>query len=121
MALTTPRILPEHLHAFLPSATNRTPNPVRIFGSVAKLHGETATLSCPDHGQVTLLLNRDSHLQIGRMVDVVGKVVEHEGETAIRVLGAADCGEPNDFDYKIYERVVEMTHRFKNIFYTPNS
>ncbi|WEW61040.1 hypothetical protein PRK78_006529 [Emydomyces testavorans] len=82
MSITTPRILPEHLHAFLPSPTNRTPNPVRILGTVAKLHGETATLSCPggQHAaEVTLVLNRDSHLRVGRMVDVVGKVAEVEG------------------------------------------
>ncbi|EEP80162.1 conserved hypothetical protein [Uncinocarpus reesii 1704] len=121
MALTTPRILPGHLHAFLPSPTNRTPNAVRIFGVVAKLHGETATLSCPNHGEVTLVLSRDSHLQVGKMFDVVGKVVEIEGGAGIRVLGAVDCGNPNECDYKIYEHVVEMTHRFKDVFYTASS
>ncbi|KAI1958412.1 hypothetical protein LOZ58_005144 [Ophidiomyces ophidiicola] len=121
MSLTTPRILPEHLHAFLPTPTNRNPTAARILGSVSELHGETATLSCPGHGNVTLLLSRDSHLQVGKMSDIVGKVVEIEGATGIRVLGASDCGETSDMDYKLYEKVVEMTHRFKDIFYVENS
>ncbi|OKP10725.1 hypothetical protein PENSUB_4028 [Penicillium subrubescens] len=35
----------------------------------------------------------------------------------IRVLGTTDWGNPSDCDYKIYEQVVEATHRFKSIFY----
>ncbi|KAL1956021.1 hypothetical protein VTO42DRAFT_7836 [Malbranchea cinnamomea] len=120
MSLPTPRLLPEHLHAFLNPGTalgSTSARTVRILGTVTALRGEYATITCGNHGDVTLVLNRDSHLQMGRMVDVVGKVIEVDGAVAIRVLGAVDCGDPKDIDYKIYENVVDVTHRFKEIFY----
>lgn len=49
------------------------------MGTVSALRGEFATITCGNHGDVNLVLNRDSHLQMGRVVDVVGKVVEAEG------------------------------------------
>ncbi|KAK2778451.1 hypothetical protein FQN53_001783 [Emmonsiellopsis sp. PD_33] len=120
MSLSTPRVLPEHLHAFVPGPTHSGPNTVRILGTVTALRGEHATISCGSHGDVTLILNRDSHLQMGRVVDVVGKVAQVDGGLGIRVLGAADCGEPGQVDYKIYEQVVDVTHRVKGIFYQSN-
>lgn len=83
MSLPTPRLLPEHLHAFLNPGTtvgaSTGARTVRILGAVSALRGEYATITCGNHGDVNLVLNRDSHLQMGRMVDVVGKVVEAEG------------------------------------------
>jgi hypothetical protein len=80
MSLPTPRLLPEHLHAFLNPSRPGTGQPtIRILGAVSSLRGETATITCGTHGDVNLILNRDSHLQMGRMVDVVGKLVEGEG------------------------------------------
>ncbi|EFR04633.1 hypothetical protein MGYG_07640 [Nannizzia gypsea CBS 118893] len=119
MSLVTPRILPEYLQQFYSSGptSGRMPSAVRILGRVSSLRGEYATITCGDHGDITLILNRDSHLQMDRMVDVVGKVVEVEGNLGLRVFGATDCGSPHEVDYKIYEQVVESTHRFKTIFY----
>ncbi|PGH05146.1 hypothetical protein AJ80_08382 [Polytolypa hystricis UAMH7299] len=116
MSLSTPRLLPEHLHAFAP-APHKSARTVRILGTVSSLRGEHASITCGSHGEVTLVLNRDSHIQMGRVVDVIGKVVEVEGGLGVRVLGAADCGDPKDVDYKIYEELVDVTHRFKEIFY----
>lgn len=81
MSLVTPRILPEYLQQFYSSGptSGRMPSAVRILGKVSSLRGEYATITCGDHGDITLILNRDSHLQMDRMVDVVGKVVEVEG------------------------------------------
>jgi hypothetical protein len=78
MSLQTPRVLPAHLHAFHPSSGSST-HTVRILGTVTALHGDTATITCGDNGDVTLILKSDSHLQMGKLVEVVGKVAELEG------------------------------------------
>lgn len=78
MSLSTPRILPEHLHNFT-SSNRSTPNTVRILGTVSSVRGEHATISCGSHGDVTVVLNRDTHIQVGRVVDIVGKVIDIEG------------------------------------------
>ncbi|KAI5297592.1 hypothetical protein KEM55_004492 [Ascosphaera atra] len=80
MALSTPRILPEHLQNFVDS-NRSTPNTVRVLGQVASVRGEQATITCGSHGDITVILNRDTHIQVGRMVDIVGKVVDIEGTT----------------------------------------
>jgi hypothetical protein len=80
MSLQTPRILPSHLHAFNPAtSTSRSAPPVRLLGTVTSLRGDTATITCGSHGEVTLILKPDSHLQMGKLVEVVGKVAEMEG------------------------------------------
>ena len=56
------------------------------MGAVSALRGEYATITCGNHGDVNLVLNRDSHLQMGRMVDVVGKVVEADGVGLLDLL-----------------------------------
>jgi len=122
-ALQAPRILPSHLHAFHPSsAHSRTVNTVRLLGTVTALRGETAIITCGNHGDVTLQLKADSHLQMGKLVEVVGKVVVLDGGQAlgVRVLGSMDWGDPADCDYRMYEYVVDVTHRYKKIFYDSN-
>lgn len=78
MSLQTPRVLPTHLHAFHPSSHPST-NTVRLLGTVTALRGDTATITCGSHGDVTLILKPDSHLQMGKLVEIVGKVSEVEG------------------------------------------
>ncbi|KAF4270562.1 hypothetical protein LV164_005544 [Aspergillus fumigatus] len=97
MSLQTPRILPAHLHAFHPSSGSST-HTVRILGTVTALHGDTATITCGNNGDVTLILKSDSHLQMGKLVEVVGKVTELEGGQGlgIRVLATTDWGNPSD-------------------------
>ncbi|KAL1966851.1 hypothetical protein VTN77DRAFT_3816 [Rasamsonia byssochlamydoides] len=124
MSLQTPRVLPSHLHAFHPSSggARASTQTVRLLGTVTALRGETATITCGNHGDVTLLLKPDSHLQMGKLVEVVGKVTELEGGQGLglRVLGSIDWGNPANCDYKIYEYVVDATHRHKEIFYDAN-
>lgn len=80
MSLQTPRILPSHLQAFHPpSGGHQRINTVRILGTVTALRGETAVLTCGNHGDVTLLLQPDSHLQMGKLFEVVGKVTQLDG------------------------------------------
>ncbi|RMJ22580.1 hypothetical protein PHISP_06544 [Aspergillus sp. HF37] len=120
MSLQTPRVLPAHLHAFHPSSAGpqRSTNTVRVLGTVTALRGDTATITCGSHGEVTLILKPDSHLQMGKMVEIVGKVADLDGQgLGVRVLGSMDWGNPAECDYKIYEQVVDVTHRFKSIFY----
>lgn len=77
MSLQTPRILPSHLHAFHPSGASS--NTVRILGTVTALHGNTGTLTCGTNGDVTLILKSDARLQVGKLVEIVGKVADLEG------------------------------------------
>lgn len=79
MSLQTPRVLPAHLHAFHPSSGGRSTHTVRLLGTVTALRGDTATVTCGGNGDVTLILKPDSHLQMGKLVEVVGKVVDLEG------------------------------------------
>ncbi|KAE8377325.1 replication factor A protein 3 [Aspergillus bertholletiae] len=119
MSLQTPRVLPTHLHAFHPSNANpHVTSTVRLLGTVTALRGDTATITCGNNGDVPLILKPDSHLQMGKLVEVVGKVTDVEGQgLGLRVLGSFDWGNPSDCDYKIYENVVNATHRFKSLFY----
>ncbi|CAI7574243.1 unnamed protein product [Penicillium discolor] len=117
MSIQTPRILPSHLHAFHPSSTSS--NTVRVLGTITALHGNTGTLTCGNNGDITLILKPDGRLQVGKLVEIVGKVADLEGGQGygIRVLGSTEWGDPADCDYKIYENVVNATHKVKTIFY----
>lgn len=80
MSLQTPRILPSHLNAFHPSSAGRlSTHTIRILGTVSSLRGDTATITCGNNGDVTLILKPDSHLQMGKLIEVVGKVADLEG------------------------------------------
>jgi replication factor A3 len=83
--LSTPRLTSPHLEHF----TNRT---IRLTGRVTQLRGETATLD--SDGAVTAHLNRDAHLTVGNMVEIVGKV---NGDLSVRVLRATDLGRDGEF------------------------
>ncbi|KAJ5279535.1 hypothetical protein N7478_004907 [Penicillium angulare] len=116
MSMQSPRVLPQHLANFQQNAA-KTPHTVRILGTVSELQGETAKIACGTHGEVTIILTPDDHLQMGKLVEVVGKVVNVEGGLGLRVLGTSDWGNPADCDYKIWESLVDATHRIKTIFY----
>jgi hypothetical protein len=53
--MSTPRILPSHLHAFAPGTTNG--NTVRMLGQITTVSGDQATLTCGSDA-VTILLSR---------------------------------------------------------------
>ncbi|RKF55147.1 Replication factor A protein 3 [Golovinomyces cichoracearum] len=101
--ISTPRITSSHLDSF----TNRT---IRLLGKVTQLRGETAIVD--SDGNVTLHLNREAHLTVGHVVEVVGKVNQ---DLSVRVLKSTDVGK--DVDLDIARSVVDATHRYKNIFY----
>ncbi|KAI9695098.1 MAG: hypothetical protein M1820_008923 [Bogoriella megaspora] len=103
MTEATPRITDQYLEHF----THQT---VRVLGKVISLRGEQATLDAP--GPINLILNRDSHLVQNHAFEVVGKV---QNDLSIRVLASTDFG--TDIDFKAYEAVVDVTHRYKEIFY----
>jgi hypothetical protein len=87
MSLQTPRILPSHLQAFHPSsAGSHTTYTVRLLGTVTALHGSTGTLTCGNNGDVTLILKSDARLQVGKLVEVVGKVADLEGGQVCLIL-----------------------------------
>lgn len=53
-SMSTPRILPAHLHAFAPGSGYGT---VRMLGTITTVSGDQATLTCGSDA-VTILLNR---------------------------------------------------------------
>lgn len=76
----TPRITSSHLDSF----TNRT---VRLLGKVMQLRGDTAIVD--SDGNVTLHLNREAHLTVGNIYEVIGKVNQ---DLSIRVLKSTNMG-----------------------------
>ena len=52
---------------------------IRDSGTITALHGNTGTLTCGNNGDVTLMLKPDGRLQVGKLVEVVGKVADLEG------------------------------------------
>lgn len=121
MSLSTPRILPKHLEQFSPGM-HPTTGTVRLLGTITSIHGSSATLTSGDGDSVTLILNRDSHLSPQGMYEVVGKVINLEGGAGlgIRVMAATEWPK-NDKgqtpDLKLYDAVVEATHKYREIFY----
>ncbi|KAL9083981.1 MAG: hypothetical protein Q9159_005474 [Coniocarpon cinnabarinum] len=103
MADATPRINASYLESF----ANRN---VRLVGKVKELRGDTATLDAG--GLVTVILNRDCHLQVGRAFEIIGKVTN---ELSVKVMATTDLGD--NIDYNAAEAVVDATHRYKDIFY----
>lgn len=121
MSLSTPRILPKHLEQFSPGMHPAT-STVRLLGTITSIHGSSATLTSGDGDTVTLILNRDSHLAPQSMYEVVGKVINLEGGAGlgIRVMAATEWPKNEKGqtpDLKLYEAVVEATHKYRGIFY----
>ncbi|RMD45118.1 hypothetical protein DV735_g63, partial [Chaetothyriales sp. CBS 134920] len=119
-SVATPRVLPAHLHAFAPSARPTT-STVRLLGIITTVDRDQATLTC-GADSVTVILNRDSHISVNSMYEVVGKVIDLAGGQGlgVRVLSTTewprnDRGELPD--QKLFEAVVDVTHRYKSIFY----
>ncbi|EUC33053.1 hypothetical protein COCVIDRAFT_110532 [Bipolaris victoriae FI3] len=102
----TPRIIAPHLSEF----QHRI---VRILGKVVQLRGETAVIDAG--GQIDVILTRDSHLTVGHAVEIIGKVDQN---LHVKVQAATDFGTGVDFDAA--NAVVDVTHRYKEIFYDDN-
>ncbi|ETI21354.1 hypothetical protein G647_07700 [Cladophialophora carrionii CBS 160.54] len=118
-SMSTPRILPAHLHAFAPGTNSH--NTVRMLGTISHVSGDQATLTC-GADSVTILLARDSHLSVGSMYEIVGKVTNADGGhgLALRVLSSTEWPRNDQGqlpDMKLFEAAVDVTHRYKNIFY----
>jgi len=103
MAEQCPRINSQYLDAF----TGQT---VRITGKVSQIRGETAVIDA--NGEITVLLNRESHLRPGTAVEIVGKVNQ---DLTVKVLQSTNMG--SDLDFVMVNAVVDATHRYKEIFY----
>ncbi|KAF1815090.1 hypothetical protein P152DRAFT_245024 [Eremomyces bilateralis CBS 781.70] len=103
MAEETPRVNGQYLGNF-------RHRHVRLIGKVAQLMGETAVIDCT--GMVTIHLNRESHLSVDHWVEIIGKVNE---DMSIKVLNSTDFG--TNIDYTSVEAVVDLTHRYRSIFY----
>ncbi|KIN04258.1 hypothetical protein OIDMADRAFT_118186 [Oidiodendron maius Zn] len=106
MTEQTPRINSLYLEAF----TGQT---VMITGKVSQIRGETAVIDA--NGEVTVLLNRESHLRPGTAVEIVGKVNQ---DLTVKVLKSTNMG--SEIDFSIVNAVVDATHRYKEIFYADN-
>ncbi|KAI9840752.1 MAG: hypothetical protein M1837_001326 [Sclerophora amabilis] len=101
--MATPRLLAPYLENF----THQT---VRVLGKVVQLRGDQATIDAG--GNITAILNRDSHLVPNNAVEIVGKV---NPDLTIKVLVATDFG--SNIDFNAVAAVVDANHRYKEIFY----
>ncbi|KAF8425664.1 replication factor A protein 3 [Tirmania nivea] len=99
----TPRIN----HALLERFTGMT---VRLVGKVTQLRGDTASVD--SGGPVLVHMNSDAHWAVGTFVEVVARVQQ---DLSLRVLMSVDLG--RDVDMNAVENVVEVNHRYKEIFY----
>jgi Replication factor A protein 3 len=66
--------------------------------------------------------HRDSHLQVNAMYEIVGKVIDLAGGhgLGVRVLSSTEWPKNANGqlpDTKLFEAVVDATHRYKGIFY----
>ena len=69
-----------------------------------------------------ICLFRDSHLSVHSLYEIVGKVINLDGGQGLglRVLSSTEWpkNDRNELpDTKLFEAVVDATHRYKNIFY----
>ncbi|KAG9252880.1 replication factor A protein 3 [Emericellopsis atlantica] len=87
---------------------------VRIVGQVIELRGDQAVIN--SDGAVTILLNRDAHLSQNGGAQIIGKV---NPDLSIKALNSVNLGD--NVDYKLYGMVVEVTHKFPQIFLTGTS
>ncbi|KAM0698293.1 hypothetical protein Q7P36_001759 [Cladosporium allicinum] len=105
MSEATPRITAPYLEQF----SHQT---VRILGKVRQIRGEQATIDAG--GQVSVFLNRDSHLQLNHAVEIIGKV---QNDLSVRVMASTDLGPESGIDFNAVEAVVDVTHRYPEMFY----
>ncbi|KAI9816784.1 MAG: hypothetical protein M1827_001429 [Pycnora praestabilis] len=80
MSEVTPRVNAHYLETFQGQT-------VRILGKVTQLRGEQATVDAG--GNITVILNRDSHLALNNAIEIIGKVNQ---DLSIKVLSATDFG-----------------------------
>ncbi|SPO06880.1 related to single-stranded DNA binding protein 12k chain [Cephalotrichum gorgonifer] len=99
---STPRITAQYLDSF--AGQN-----VMVVGKIVQLRGDSAIMDSA--GNITLNLNRESHLVNGSMAEVIGKV---NPDHSIKVLTSKDLG-PN-VDFQLYQNVVDTTHQNKSLF-----
>ncbi|TGZ84700.1 replication factor A protein 3 [Ascodesmis nigricans] len=83
---------------------------VRIVGRVTGIQGDNATIDA--QGNISLHLTRDDHLVYNNGVELIGKI---NPDMSVKVLTSWDLGP--DVDYKVSEAVVDVTHRYKELFY----
>ncbi|KAF8430616.1 replication factor A protein 3 [Terfezia claveryi] len=83
---------------------------VRLVGKVMQLRGETATVDSA--GNVLVHMNKDTHWSIGNFVEVVARVQQ---DLSLKTFMSVDLG--RDVDMNAVEYVVEVNHRYREIFY----
>ncbi|KAL7271816.1 hypothetical protein RUND412_005404 [Rhizina undulata] len=83
---------------------------IRIVGKVTQIMGENAKIDA--QGTIDVILDRNSRLTVGNGAEIVGKVLP---DLRVKVLTSQDIGK--EVDYNIADALVEVTHRYKEIFY----
>jgi len=92
---------------YLESFQDRT---VRIVGKITQLRGPSAILD--SNGNVTITLRKDSHFMVGNYYEIIGRV---KNDLSISVMGSCDFGQ--NIDMAAMDAVVEVSHRYRSIFY----
>ncbi|KAM7195986.1 replication factor A protein 3 [Rhypophila sp. PSN 637] len=104
-ASSTPRVTCAYLNMYV----GRN---VMIVGKVNQLRGEEAIIDAD--GNITIHLNRDSHLTPGNGVQIIGKV---NPDLSVKTLSTLDLG--NSVDYTLANKVVEIAHQHQDLFIYP--
>lgn len=86
---------------------------VRMTGKMLRVNGDTAIIESSDGGQVEVRLSRDSHLS-DPIVEIIGNV---EDAHTLKLLAGCDMG--SDIDLKTWDDMIDMMHRFPDIFMEP--
>ncbi|KAJ8130847.1 hypothetical protein O1611_g2777 [Lasiodiplodia mahajangana] len=109
--VSTPRISANMLDSYVGQN-------VIVVGKVMQLRGESALLDA--NGQVTALLNPESHLMAGNAAQIIGRV---NPDLSVKVYNALDLG--NNIvglpDFQVAQSVVEVTHQYKDLFVYDNA
>ncbi|KAK3685984.1 replication factor A protein 3 [Podospora appendiculata] len=101
-AASTPRITCGYLDTYVGKN-------VMVVGKVLQLRGEEAVIDAD--GNITVHLNRDSHIMVNSGVQVIGKV---NPDLSIKAFSSLDLG--TGIDYNLANTVVEVAHQHKSIF-----
>lgn len=92
----TPRILPCHLPAFHPSNTGSHTYNVRILGTITALQGGNGVLTCGPYGEIAIVLKPDARLQVGKLVELMGKVVDSDNNQVCFICSPATSGDSTE-------------------------
>mmetsp|Transcript_38689 Transcript_38689/g.61310 ORF Transcript_38689/g.61310 Transcript_38689/m.61310 type:complete len:111 (-) Transcript_38689:106-438(-) len=105
--IATPRIN----GAMFPTYVNQ--GTVRVVGQVNSVNGEQVQLNCSDGVVVNALIRGEVDLPINSVIEVTGKITEQQVLEDQGTVTFYSTG----FDFPNYDAVVQLTHKYRSLFY----